>query len=187
MSTPATEQQPNENKIQVSNSKQPLSFYIYLSKKFLTSQDEIELSGLGNAIITVVSCSEILKSGGFVEIRKIQTSTVDTKADGEETSYPKAKIQIWLKKTANFNSLMEQQKKEVEEKKKKQQEGASAKKQGDALQPSTDANKQSQKNEKQSTPSSPAKKQGDALLPNKTKSPATPKAEDTKSPKSPKQ
>lgn len=38
----------DKTKIQVSSSKQSLSFYVFLSKKFLKSEETVELSGLGN-------------------------------------------------------------------------------------------------------------------------------------------
>jgi DNA-binding protein Alba len=110
----------SDNKIQVSSSKQSLSFYIHLSKKFLTNQDEIELSGLGSAINTVVSVAEIIKNSKLADITHIQTSTVEVKNE-EGTLTPKAKIQVWLKKSKDFDAIIEKQKQEVEEKKKQKQ------------------------------------------------------------------
>ena len=56
------------NRIQVSREKRPLSFFLSLSKKFLMSEDEVELSGLGLAVTTVVTVAEILKNSGHVII-----------------------------------------------------------------------------------------------------------------------
>jgi hypothetical protein len=38
----------SKNKIQVSSQKKNLAFYVYLSKKFLSTEETVELSGLGN-------------------------------------------------------------------------------------------------------------------------------------------
>jgi DNA-binding protein len=160
-----TTPQQSDNKIQVSSSKQSLSFYVHLAKKFLTSQNEIELSGLGSAINTVVSCAEILKNGGFATISKINTSTVEIKSEGEEQSFPKAKIQVWLAKGKDFDTIMEQQKKEAEEKKQKRQEAQEKKAES---QPKEQTPKPS--TPKPSTPNDQAKPSTP-----KTKSPATPK------------
>jgi len=35
------------NRIQVSKDKKPLNFFVNLTKRLLTSEDEVELSGLG--------------------------------------------------------------------------------------------------------------------------------------------
>lgn len=56
------------NRIQVSREKRPLYFFIGLAKKFLLSEDEVELSGLGLAVTTVVTVAEILKNSGHVVI-----------------------------------------------------------------------------------------------------------------------
>lgn len=56
------------NRIQVSREKRPLYFFIGLAKKFLVSEDEVELSGLGLAVTTVVTVAEILKNSGHVTI-----------------------------------------------------------------------------------------------------------------------
>ena len=44
-----------KNKIQVSNTKKPLFFYVNLAKRFIQQYEEVELSALGMAISTVVS------------------------------------------------------------------------------------------------------------------------------------
>eukprot|EP00274_Cyanoptyche_gloeocystis_P001665 CAMPEP_0196662610 /NCGR_PEP_ID=MMETSP1086-20130531/49540_1 /TAXON_ID=77921 /ORGANISM="Cyanoptyche gloeocystis , Strain SAG4.97" /LENGTH=96 /DNA_ID=CAMNT_0041998095 /DNA_START=122 /DNA_END=409 /DNA_ORIENTATION=+ len=73
----APDSRPRTNKIQVSNTKKPLYFYINLAKRFLRTEEEVELSALGNAISTVVTIAEILKENGLVDVTKINTSTVD--------------------------------------------------------------------------------------------------------------
>lgn len=37
-----------KNKIQVSSTKQTLSFYVYLAKRLMATENTVELSGLGN-------------------------------------------------------------------------------------------------------------------------------------------
>ncbi len=56
------------NRIQVSREKRPLYFFISLAKKFLVTEDEVELSGLGLAVTTVVTVAEILKNTGYITI-----------------------------------------------------------------------------------------------------------------------
>ncbi|CAI0444377.1 unnamed protein product [Linum tenue] len=59
------------NRIQVSNTKKPLFFYVNLAKRYMQQFNEVELSALGMAIATVVTVAEILKNNGFaVENRK---------------------------------------------------------------------------------------------------------------------
>ncbi|KAL7152526.1 hypothetical protein ABFS83_04G104000 [Erythranthe nasuta] len=95
-----------KNRIQVSNTKKPLFFYVNLSKRYLQQNDEVELSALGMAISTVVSIAEILKNNGFAVEKKITTSTVEIKDDSRGRPVQKAKIEIVLGKTANFDELM---------------------------------------------------------------------------------
>ncbi|KAL0357334.1 UNVERIFIED_CONTAM: hypothetical protein Scaly_1419100 [Sesamum calycinum] len=68
-----------KNRIQVSNTKKPLFFYVNLAKRYLQQHKEIELSALGMAITTVVTIAEILKNNGFVTEKSIVTSTVGMK------------------------------------------------------------------------------------------------------------
>ncbi|KAI3463394.1 hypothetical protein Pfo_020057 [Paulownia fortunei] len=95
-----------KNRIQVSNTKKPLFFYVNLSKRYMQQYNEVELSALGMAISTVVSVAEILKNNGFAVEKKIMTSTVEIKDDSRGRSIQKAKIEIVLGKTANFDELM---------------------------------------------------------------------------------
>ncbi|XP_028076487.1 uncharacterized protein LOC114278610 [Camellia sinensis] len=53
------------NRIQVSNTKKPLFFYVNLAKRYMQQYNEVELSALGMAIATVVTVAEILKNNGF--------------------------------------------------------------------------------------------------------------------------
>ncbi|XP_042058054.1 uncharacterized protein At2g34160-like [Salvia splendens] len=95
-----------KNRIQVSNTKKPLFFYVNLAKRYMQQHNEVELSGLGMAISTVVSVAEILKNNGFAVEKKITTSTVEIKDDSRGRPVQKAKIEVVLGKTANFDELM---------------------------------------------------------------------------------
>ncbi|XP_047165293.1 uncharacterized protein At2g34160-like [Vigna umbellata] len=95
-----------KNRIQVSNTKKPLFFYVNLAKRYMQQHNEVELSALGMAIATVVTVAEILKNNGLAVEKKITTSTVDIKDDSRGRPVQKAKIEIVLGKTANFDELM---------------------------------------------------------------------------------
>ncbi|MCD7459816.1 hypothetical protein HAX54_042031 [Datura stramonium] len=95
-----------KNRIQVSNTKKPLFFYVNLSKRYMQQYNEVELSALGMAISTVVSIAEILKNNGLAVEKKIMTSTVDVKEDMRGRPVQKPKIEVVLGKTVNFDELM---------------------------------------------------------------------------------
>ncbi|KAG8388282.1 hypothetical protein BUALT_Bualt02G0109400 [Buddleja alternifolia] len=95
-----------KNRIQVSNTKKPLFFYVNLAKRYMQEHNDVELSALGMAISTVVSIAEILKNNGFAVEKKIMTSTVEIKDDSRGRPVQKAKIEIVLGKTTNFDELM---------------------------------------------------------------------------------
>ncbi|KAF6173464.1 hypothetical protein GIB67_027159 [Kingdonia uniflora] len=95
-----------KNRIQVSNTKKPLFFYVNLAKKYMRQYDVVELSALGMAITTVVTISEILKNNGLAIQKSITTSTVDMKDETKGKLVQKAKIEIFLEKTDNFETLM---------------------------------------------------------------------------------
>jgi len=101
---------PNENykknRIQVSNTKKPLFFYVNLAKRYLQQHDEVELSALGMAIATVVTVAEILKNNGLAIEKKILTSTVEMKDETRERPIQKAKVEIILTKADKFDELM---------------------------------------------------------------------------------
>ncbi|KAE9453503.1 hypothetical protein C3L33_14586, partial [Rhododendron williamsianum] len=85
-----------KNRIQVSNTKKPLFFYVNLAKRYMQQYNEVELSalGMGNivSISTVVSIAEILKNNGFAVEKKIMTSTVDMKDENRGRPVQKAKV-----------------------------------------------------------------------------------------------
>ncbi|KAJ8438887.1 hypothetical protein Cgig2_007732 [Carnegiea gigantea] len=62
----ADEPQNNQkkNRIQVSNTKKPLFFYLNLAKRYIKQHNEVELTALGMAIPTAVTIAEILKANG---------------------------------------------------------------------------------------------------------------------------
>ncbi|KAG5601552.1 hypothetical protein H5410_032922 [Solanum commersonii] len=99
-----------KNRIQVSNTKKSLFFYVNLSKRYMQQYNEVELSALGMAISTVVTIAEILKNNGFAveksEASQIRTLTVDMRDDPGARPIPKAKIEIVLGKTEKFDELM---------------------------------------------------------------------------------
>ncbi|XP_072964231.1 uncharacterized protein At2g34160-like [Typha angustifolia] len=95
-----------KNRIQVSNTKKPLFFYVNLAKRYMQQHNEVELSALGMAIATVVTIAEILKNNGLAVEKKITTSTVDMKDESRGRPIQKAKIEIVLSKTENFDELM---------------------------------------------------------------------------------
>ncbi|CAA2935343.1 uncharacterized protein At2g34160-like [Olea europaea subsp. europaea] len=104
-----------KNKIQVSNTKKPLFFYVNLAKRYLQQNTEIELSALGLAITTVVTIAEILKNSGFANAKKILTSTVRMKDEAKGRLVQKARIEIVLEKGEKFETLMNQRPAAVQE------------------------------------------------------------------------
>ncbi|XP_062179779.1 uncharacterized protein At2g34160-like [Phragmites australis] len=94
------------NRIQVSSSKKPLFFYVNLAKRYMQQHGDVELSALGLAISTVVTIAEILKNNGLAVEKKIRTSTVEINDEMRGRSLQKAKIEIVLGKTDNFDELM---------------------------------------------------------------------------------
>ncbi|KAA8527715.1 hypothetical protein F0562_035416 [Nyssa sinensis] len=88
-----------KNRIQVSNTKKPLFFYLNLAKKYIKEHNDVELSALGMAIPTVVTIAEILKSNGLATEKKVATSTVGSKDDAKGRLIQKPKIEIVLEKT----------------------------------------------------------------------------------------
>ncbi|GER47009.1 alba DNA/RNA-binding protein [Striga asiatica] len=98
---------PKKNRIQVSNTKKPLFFYVNLAKRYMQQNSEVELSALGMAISTVVSVAEILKNNGFaVEKSKAFQLTFLFLDESRGRPISKAKIEIVLGKTQKFDDLM---------------------------------------------------------------------------------
>ncbi|CAI9118273.1 OLC1v1019816C1 [Oldenlandia corymbosa var. corymbosa] len=93
--------QRKNNRIQVSNTKKPLFFYLNLAKRYLKQHDEVELSALGMAIPTVVIIAEILKRNGIATDQKVMISTVGNNDESNGRFVRKARIEIILEKTKN--------------------------------------------------------------------------------------
>ncbi|KAG9154583.1 hypothetical protein Leryth_017338 [Lithospermum erythrorhizon] len=97
----------HKNRIQVSNTKKPLFFYVNLAKRYIQQHNEVELSALGMAAITtVVTISEILKNTGFARDKKVSTSTIGMKDETKGRMVQKARIEIVLGKSDKFDALM---------------------------------------------------------------------------------
>ncbi|CAO2820952.1 unnamed protein product [Amaranthus hypochondriacus] len=88
-----------KNRIQVSNTKKPLFFYLNLAKRYIKQYNDVELSALGMAIPTVVTISEMLKANGTAVEKKVLTSTVGSKDENKGRFVQKAKIEIVLEKS----------------------------------------------------------------------------------------
>ncbi|KAK9291994.1 hypothetical protein L1049_019946 [Liquidambar formosana] len=101
-----TTETQKKNRIQVSNTKKPLFFYVNLAKRYIQLHNEVELSALGMAITTVVTIAEILKNNGLAIEKSVLTSTVGMKDENKGRLVQKAKIEIVLGKTEKFDSLM---------------------------------------------------------------------------------
>ncbi|KAH8964738.1 hypothetical protein BDL97_04G081900 [Sphagnum fallax] len=74
-----------KNRIQVSNTKKPLFFYVNLAKRYMQQHEEVELSALGMGILT---------------------STVDMRDEARGRPIQKAKVEIILVKSGQFDELM---------------------------------------------------------------------------------
>ncbi|CAM8887488.1 unnamed protein product [Rhodiola kirilowii] len=85
-------------RVQVSNTKKPLFFYLNVAKRYIKQNNYVELSALGMAIPTVVTISEILMKDGWVTEKKIGTSTVTLKDEAKGRIIMKARIEISLEK-----------------------------------------------------------------------------------------
>ncbi|KAK3418356.1 hypothetical protein EUGRSUZ_H04315 [Eucalyptus grandis] len=95
---------PKKNRIQVSNTKKPLFFYVNLAKRYIQQHNEVELSALGMAITTVVTIAEILKNNGIATEKKVLTSSVGMKDENRGRMIQKAKIEIVLEKSDKAES-----------------------------------------------------------------------------------
>uniref|UniRef100_A0A383WMR3 DNA/RNA-binding protein Alba-like domain-containing protein n=1 Tax=Tetradesmus obliquus TaxID=3088 RepID=A0A383WMR3_TETOB len=108
----AQEQQPQEpmhkgsNRIQVSSSKKPMFFYVNLSKRLLAEHGDIHLSALGMAVSTMVSIAEILKKDGLAVETRLSTCMDSLGGEGGRRPVQKAKMEILLKKSDNFDELI---------------------------------------------------------------------------------
>ncbi|KAI8566361.1 hypothetical protein RHMOL_Rhmol02G0035000 [Rhododendron molle] len=90
-----------KNRIQVSNTKKPLFFYLNLAKRCIKQHNNVVLSALGMAIPTVVTIAEILKANGLAMEKGVWTSTVGIKDEAKGRIIQKPKIEIVLEKNEN--------------------------------------------------------------------------------------
>jgi hypothetical protein len=105
------------NPLQVTPVKdQSVSFYVSLAKRALLVNQTLELSGIGTAMATTVSISEVLHNAGVATRTRTCTSLVSVPAEvgkgpdgfgnlalgneGKLVSRPK--IQIWMQASAGF-------------------------------------------------------------------------------------
>ncbi|KAK3019489.1 hypothetical protein RJ639_004888 [Escallonia herrerae] len=95
-----------KNRIQVSNTKKPLFFYVNLAKRYIQQHNEVELSALGMAITTVVTVAEILKNNGFATEKRVLTSTVGMKDENKGRLVQKARIEIVLGKSEKVAAVV---------------------------------------------------------------------------------
>ncbi|KAH0994634.1 hypothetical protein GBA52_018498 [Prunus armeniaca] len=103
-----------KNRIQVSNTKKPLFFYVNLAKRYIEQHNEVELSALGMATAISVCMQslqlsllpEILKNNGLAIEKKVSTSTVGMKDENKGRLVQKAKIEIVLGKSEKFDAIM---------------------------------------------------------------------------------
>ncbi|XP_021721780.1 uncharacterized protein At2g34160-like [Chenopodium quinoa] len=87
-----------KNRIQVSNTKKPLFFYLNLAKRYIKQYNDVELSALGMAIPTLVTIAGILKANGVAVEKKVLTSTVGSKDESKGRLVQKAKLEIVLER-----------------------------------------------------------------------------------------
>ncbi|DBA88019.1 hypothetical protein WJX77_003682 [Trebouxia sp. C0004] len=96
-------------RIQVSNTKKPVFFYVNLAKRFLQEHGEVQLSALGLAISSMVTVAEILKNSRLAVEQKITTGLDAFNDDGRERAVQKPKMEIVLRKSEDFDEVMAQQ------------------------------------------------------------------------------
>ena len=63
------------NQINVSTKKNP-NFYVFLGKKYLEENEEVELHALGNAVSISVIAAENLVRNDYATFHKIATKTI---------------------------------------------------------------------------------------------------------------
>ncbi|KAJ9556783.1 hypothetical protein OSB04_011397 [Centaurea solstitialis] len=103
-------------RIQVSNTKKPFVFYLNLAKRSIIRYNSVELTALGMAIPTVVVISEILKGNGLATQELISVSTIKTTDESTGKLIPKAKIEIVMATTEQFDNAITLNKKNAKPK-----------------------------------------------------------------------
>jgi hypothetical protein len=95
--------------VQVS-AKRNHTYYVNLCLKVFQRREwytQLELSGLGNAIPSIVSITEILKRYKVATVKKIETSLVELSDVEGSRPLPKAKIVVILDKIASIPDIPE--------------------------------------------------------------------------------
>eukprot|EP00761_Pharyngomonas_kirbyi_P008577 gb/GECH01008589.1/.p1 GENE.gb/GECH01008589.1/~~gb/GECH01008589.1/.p1 ORF type:complete len:121 (+),score=36.44 gb/GECH01008589.1/:1-363(+) len=101
-------------RIQIS-SRMPLFFYVNLVKKRL-KDGQVELSGLGNAINSVVSVAEITRTNELGNISDITTDMADVSGDPVR-AVQKPMMHLTLTKSDKYDQMIAEQEKEKEQEK----------------------------------------------------------------------
>eukprot|EP01079_Euglenida_sp_SAG-EU17-18_P002697 gene2697-544_t len=83
----------------------------------LARHADVEISGLGQAVANVVTCVELLKTQNMVTVEKIETSTTTGDDDTKHGGTPK--LQIWVVKSPDFDSLYKVELAQLEERRQK--------------------------------------------------------------------
>lgn len=92
------------SRIMVSNTKKPLFHYVRLCEKFLAKADVVTLCGIGAAVASAASVSEILKQKGTVRVTRIHTGTVmHVDEQDPDARSQKSTIEIDLRKACLRN------------------------------------------------------------------------------------
>eukprot|EP01005_Ploeotia_sp_CARIB1_P001779 NODE_688_length_671_cov_333.840074_g679_i0.p1 GENE.NODE_688_length_671_cov_333.840074_g679_i0~~NODE_688_length_671_cov_333.840074_g679_i0.p1 ORF type:complete len:144 (-),score=51.10 NODE_688_length_671_cov_333.840074_g679_i0:240-623(-) len=89
--------------------KRSFILYANVTKKILNEGfEEVEISGLGNAITATVSTVEVLKKQKMVEVTRTKTSltSIETR-NSRQATVPK--LQVWVKKSADFDTIYAEQ------------------------------------------------------------------------------
>ena len=94
------------DRVKVSNSKRPLFHYVRLAEKFLTQRETITVSGVGAAVATAATVSEILKSRGLATVTRVRTGTV-TRVDERDPDerVGKATLEIDVRRSERFHQI----------------------------------------------------------------------------------
>ena len=94
----------NSNQINVSTKKNP-NFYVFLGKKYLEANEEVELHALGNAVSISVIAAENLVRNNYATFSEIKTKTITVQ--GNRGDSKKAKLFITLRRSPDFFENME--------------------------------------------------------------------------------
>lgn len=95
-------------RIQVSFEKKTKYFYVSLAKKLLQQHSEVRLSALGSALDNMIWVAQTLKNNGLaIEVKVI--TDVDILSIGRPRPVKKAKMEVLLAKSENFEEALKEQ------------------------------------------------------------------------------